>query len=178
MTTNTKFKLILIILLLIFVIFYSDIFSSYQVSNVGEYFVVNENNKISGITIDSFILYIDVNSKFQNNYFLEKIEVIYHNKILGNIPINKNLRDLNCSETNCSYDIPPDKLSSILNQNEIFKKIKTQNYEYNRNYFEYKIVIKNKKIANQKEEFLVDMIGIRYKKWYDFDFPFIYLLIW
>ncbi len=54
----------------------------------------------------------------------------------------------------------------------MYKKIETRFYEYGINYFEFKIFIKNKKLKNQQEEFIVDKIGIRFKRWYSIEIPY------
>ena len=63
-------------------------------------------------------------------------------------------------------------LKKILDKKKIYKKIRTRFYEYDRNYFEFKIFIKNKKLKNQKTEFIIDKIGIRFKRWYDIEIPY------
>ena len=151
-------------------IFYPYIGGYYEVNIGGKKFF---DNKIEDITISEFYLYIQVDSKFQKNYFLEKIEIIYHNEKLGEILVNKNLVDLDCYEKRyCRYKISEKELKNILNKKKMYKKIRTRFYEYGINYFEFKIFIKNKKLKDQQEEFVVDKIGIRFKRWYSIEIPY------
>lgn len=167
-------KILIFILFLILIFIYFKDFGNYELSGSGKSFTINKNNKIGSLLVQYKYLTIYLDPKLNRDYILEKIEIIYHNKKLGEILVNKNLSDLDCFEKNysCTYEILEKELKKILDRNKMYKKIRTRFYEYDINYFEFKIFIKNKKLKNQQEEFIVDKIGIRFRKWYDIEIPY------
>ena len=167
-------KILIFILFLILIFIYFKDFGNYELSGSGKSFTINKNNKIGSLLVQYKYLTIYLDPKLNRDYILEKIEIIYHNKKLGEILVNKNLSDLDCFEKNysCTYEILEKELKKILDRNKMYKKIRTRFYEYDINYFEFKIFIKNKKLKDQQEEFVVDKIGIRFRKWYDIEIPY------
>ena len=167
-------KILIFILILILIFIYFKDFGNYELSGSGKSFTINKNNKIGSLLVQYKYLTIYLDPKLNRDYILEKIEIIYHNKKLGEILVNKNLSDLDCFEKNysCTYEILEKELKKILDRNKMYKKIRTRFYEYDINYFEFKIFIKNKKLKDQQEEFIVDKIGIRFKRWYSIEIPY------
>mgnify|MGYP002875125212 CR=1 FL=1 len=167
-------KIVILISIFILVFIYFKDFGNYELAGISKSFAVNENNKVDNLLVEDNYLSIYLDPQLNREYILEKIEIIYHNKKLGEILVNKNLDNLQCFEKKrfCTYEISEEELKKILDKKKIYKKIRTRFYEYDRNYFEFKIFIKNKKLKNQKTEFIIDKIGIRFKRWYDIEIPY------
>ena len=167
-------KIVILISIFILVFIYFKDFGNYELAGISKSFAVNENNKVDNLLVEDNYLSIYLDPQLNREYILEKIEIIYHNKKLGEILVNKNLDNLKCFEKKrfCTYEISEEELKKILDKKKIYKKIRTRFYEYDRNYFEFKIFIKNKKLKNQKTEFIIDKIGIRFKRWYDIEIPY------
>lgn len=167
-------KIVILISIFILVFIYFKDFGNYELSGISKSFAVNENNKVDNLLVEDNYLSIYLDPQLNREYILEKIEIMYQNKKLGEILVNKNLDNLQCFEKKrfCTYEISEEELKKILDKKKIYKKIRTRFYEYDRNYFEFKIFIKNKKLKNQKTEFIIDKIGIRFKRWYDIEIPY------
>lgn len=167
-------KIVILISVFILVFIYFKDFGNYELAGISKSFAVNENNKVDNLLVEDNYLSIYLDPQLNREYILEKIEIMYQNKKLGEILVNKNLDNLQCFEKKrfCTYEISEEELKKILDKKKIYKKIRTRFYEYDRNYFEFKIFIKNKKLKNQKTEFTIDKIGIRFKRWYDIEIPY------
>ena len=167
-------KILIFILILVLIFIYFKDFGNYKLAGRGKSFTINKNNKIDSLLVQYKYLTIYLDPKLNRDYILEKIEIIYHNEKLGEILVNKNLSDLDCFEKqySCTYEMSEKELKKILDRNKMYKKIRTRFYEYGINYFEFKIFIKNKKLKDQQEEFIVDKIGIRFKRWYSIEIPY------
>ena len=167
-------KIVILISIFILVFIYFKDFGNYELAGISKSFAVNENNKVDNLLVEDNYLSIYLDPQLNREYILEKIEIMYQNKKLGEILVNKNLDNLQCFEKKrfCTYEISEEELKKILDKKKIYKKIRTRFYEYDRNYFEFKIFIKNKKLKNQKTEFIIDKIGIRFKRWYDIEIPY------
>lgn len=167
-------KIVILISIFILVFIYFKDFGNYELAGISKSFTVNENNKVDNLLVEDNYLSIYLDPQLNREYILEKIEIMYQNKKLGEILVNKNLDNLQCFEKKrfCTYEISEEELKKILDKKKIYKKIRTRFYEYDRNYFEFKIFIKNKKLKNQKTEFIIDKIGIRFKRWYDIEIPY------
>ena len=139
--------------------------SRYELTGTGTTYEINANNKISSIGI-----YYDANLKIslaktlRSLYSLKNIKIIYQNKEIGIIEINKNIDELDCdNETNsCEYSIK-EPLENILNKENLQSKLTSDTFIYGINYFKFKVSIESQK-KNQKTEFIIDQVGIRYIK--------------
>ena len=139
--------------------------SRYELTGTGTTYEINANNKISSIGI-----YYDANLKIslaktlRSLYSLKNIKIIYQNKEIGIIEINKNIDELDCdNETNsCEYSIK-ESLENILNKENLQSKLTLDTFIYGINYFKFKVFIESQK-KNQKTEFIIDQVGIRYIK--------------
>lgn len=139
--------------------------SRYELTGTGTTYEINTNNKISSIGI-----YYDANLKIslaktlRSLYSLKNIKIIYQNKEIGIIEINKNIDELDCdNETNsCEYSIK-EPLEDILKKENLQSKLTSDTFIYGINYFKFKVSIESQK-KNQKTEFIIDQVGIRYIK--------------
>ena len=80
------------------------------------------------------------------------------------VDLNKNIDELDCdNETNsCEYSIK-EPLENILNKENLQSKLTSDTFIYGINYFKFKVFIESQK-KNQKTEFIIDQVGIRYIK--------------
>ena len=130
--------------------------SRYELTGTGTTYEINANNKISSIGI-----YYDANLKIS---LAKTLKIIKQNKEIGIIEINKNIDELDCdNETNsCEYSIK-EPLENILNKENLQSKLTSDTFIYGINYFKFKVFIESQK-KNQKTEFIIDQVGIRYIK--------------
>ena len=88
------------------------------------------------------------------------MKILYQNKEIGIIEINKNINELDCynDEMGCIYSIE-ESLENILNKENFQSKL---DYSSN-NIFKFKIYIESKE-KGQKSEFILNDVPIWYKK--------------
>ena len=165
--------IILIFFCLLFICLNFKFKNKYLIDSPGTDYDISERNYISRIEIFDYNLFIDIPYEQIDEYYLNEIEIIHNNEVIGNLQINKSMSKLECNRnTNlCNYIISEKLISKILNDKKLYKVIRTRFYERGKNYFKFKIFISSKK-RNQKEIFIVEDVRIRYKRWYDFEIPY------
>lgn len=139
--------------------------SHYELAGTGTTYEININNNVSRIGIYyGANLKISIAKTLRHLYSLKNIQIIYQNKEIGTIEINKNIDELDCDDEtdSCMYSIR-EPLENILNKENLQSKLTSDTFIYEINYFKFKVFIESQK-KNQKTEFIIDQVGIRYVK--------------
>ena len=139
--------------------------SHYELTDTDTTYEININNNVSRIGIYyGTNLKISIAKTLRHLYSLKNIQIIYQNKEIGTIEINKNIDELDCDDEtdSCMYSIR-EHLENILNKENLQSKLTSDTFIYEINYFKFKVFIESQK-KNQKTEFIIDQVGIRYVK--------------
>ncbi len=139
--------------------------SHYELTDTDTTYEININNNVSRIGIYyGTNLKISIAKTLRHLYSLKNIQIIYQNKEIGTIEINKNIDELDCDDEtdSCMYSIR-EPLENILNKENLQSKLTSDTFIYEINYFKFKVFIESQK-KNQKTEFIIDQVGIRYVK--------------
>lgn len=139
--------------------------SHYELTDTDTTYEININNNVSRIGIYyGTNLKISIAKTLRHLYSLKNIQIIYQNKEIGTIEINKNIDELDCDDEtdSCIYSIR-EPLENILNKENLQSKLTSDTFIYEINYFKFKVFIESQK-KNQKTEFIIDQVGIRYVK--------------
>ena len=163
-TKNTVLKFVVIFSVFLFFILFCvrrNEKSYYELNSIGTSYETNENNKIKKISLYyGGDLGVSLEKKLRNLYLLKSVKILYQNKEIGIIEINKNINELDCynDEMGCIYSIG-ESLENILNKENFQSKL---DYSGN-NIFKFKVYIESKE-KGQKSEFILNDVPIWYKK--------------
>jgi len=163
-TKNTVLKFVVIFSIFLFFILFCvrrNEKSYYELNSIGTSYETNENNKIKKISLYyGGDLGISLEKNLRNLYLLKSVKILYQNKEIVIIEINKNINELDCynDEMGCIYSIE-ESLENILNKENFQSKL---DYSGN-NIFKFKVYIESKE-KGQKSEFILNDMPIWYKK--------------
>ena len=158
-TKNTVLKFVVIFSVFLFFILFCvrrNEKSYYELNSIGTSYETNENNKIKKISLYSGgDLGVSLEKNLRNLYLLKSVKILYQNKEIVIIEINKNINELDCynDEMGCIYSIG-ESLENILNK---------ENFQSGNNIFKFKVYIESKE-KGQKSEFTLNDVPIWYKK--------------
>ena len=163
-TKNTVVKFVVVFSLFLFFILVCvrrNEKSNYELNSIGTSYEINENNKIKKISLYyGGDLGVSLEKNLRNLYLLKSVKILYQNKEIGIIEINKNIHELDCysDEMGCIYSIG-ESLENILNKENFQSKL---DYSGD-NIFKFKVYIESKE-KGQKSEYILNDVPIWYKK--------------
>ncbi|ERK65740.1 hypothetical protein HMPREF1984_02114 [Leptotrichia sp. oral taxon 215 str. W9775] len=178
MSKIIKFIIIISVCIITNIIIF--IYTKYSLNLKNEYIIGSSSQEYQSVELPIKAIYINGNSllvlgnkNLSSSHYIKNIEIIYYKKKIGNIEINKKILELNYykKENYYLYNISESEINKILDKNNLNNILRNRFFEYDKNYFEFKIFIENKK-TNEVTSFVIKNIGIRYKKWYDFEIPY------